>query len=383
MRKWAKALSFLLWGALTALALQGCSTSRVAPTLTLPPTSTSLPIDTATLHPPSETPLPSATPTPVSTATATPLPIPEAVWLRWASGTYTDPPTVLTVRNGVPAYEPFPTNIVYFWSYDRLSGRLAYSSVVAHAKCKKGVTDLWIYDYAKDTLEQWYAGEVSGARWSPIITPETNTPLLGVAVMNDACSWDLVILSGPNNVIATIPNVSPHFSWSPDGQSIAFFKWRAPDDQQGVYVVSASGGEAVKIAPLGWVASITDEPIWAQEYNAIFFNDNTRGLTVALLDGSANFTLSDPELPFPYLVLWSPEKRQLIVGVENTMEFPARVIVYELSEDLRTFTNKEVIQAGRFDVLAGWLEPYKSIILVNLSKGGVIWSLDEGRIVSP
>lgn len=333
------------------------------------------------------------TPTPTRlltiTATATPTvlptdtlhPTPEVVWLPWDSGTYSNPPAVLTIRSGIPQYEPFPVRIESFWDYSKLSGRLAYSTYIDNGEgtepSLEPMNDLWVYDYTSATAELWFTDSVHGASWSPVIDPKTNKQLLGVTRQINSGLWELVILTAPHQIIATIPNACPHFSWSPDGQKIAFLRWPDSYDKQGLYVTSPSGDDVVKIGdhlnPGYWYP----QPIWAQEHNAIFYDaGRTR---VAFLDGSEGFYL--PEQRSPYMILWDSQKRQIIMGFEGGEDSTAQIIIYGLSENLRWFTSVKVIPyEGR---LVGWYEPNKSIILAKSSTEAVIWSLEKEKVISP
>ena len=131
--------------------------------------------------------------------------------------------------------------------------------------------------------------------------------------------------------------------------------------------------ETRKVADLGWVGYLFDRPIFAKEQNRIFFHDNSKGLMSVEIGG---WIYQLPEGQSTYLMLWRPEKRQLIMGFEN----PYQIRIYQLSEELDTFIDEMVIDEF---VLADWMDPYETLLLVQGNSEAVIWSLDEGRIIVP
>ena len=373
----------------SVLGLAACD-SRAA-TTSVVPTPVSV-IPTATLQPsPTRTP----TTTPSSTATVipvTPLPFsgaPELVWLRYSYGTSSEFPNVLSVRNGIPAYELSPVHIAHFWDYGRWSGRLAFSAQWSTGGSQQwgiGMSDLWVYDYKTGEVEMWFPDFVNGAAWSPVPDPKTGTEYLAVAVFNpnyadcSNCYFDIEILSKRDQLIGIIPRASSHFAWSPEGQWIAFFRW--PGSDEGVYVARTRGGEPTKIAPLNWIDSIYDRPLWAWEHGAVFYPRG--GIHVALVDGSDNFPILMPDsnpvfVEAQYAMLWSPARRLLILAGEGSLETPPQVVAYELSEDLRTVIDTYII--GEDVTLVGWLVPDETIILTHHGQI-IIWSLENRASVA-
>ena len=144
-------------------------------------------------------------------------------------------------------------------------------------------------------------------------------------------------------------------------------------------------GEPIKIAPLYWIDSIYDRPVWAQEHGAVFYPRG--GIHVALVDGSDSYLLTTADsqpvfIEAQYDMLWSSQRQVLILaggggGVEET---PPRVVAYELSEDLHTVVDSYVM--GENATLVGWLVPDETVILITGSQI-VIWSLEDRAPLSP
>ena len=373
---------------LVACDSRAVTTSVVPTPVSVIPTATSQPTPTQT---PTATPSPTPTIMPV-----TPLPFsgaPELVWLRYSYGTSADFPNVLSVRDGIPAYELSPVSIAHFWDYSGRSGRLAFSArwtTEGAQEWGRAVSDLWVYDYTTNEVELWLPDLVAGAAWSPVPDPETRTEYLAVAVLNPyycGCSnlcYDLQILSARDRIVRTIRRASPYFSWSPDGQWLTFFGDLCGDKEgEGIYIASVIEGEPTKIAASWCCSSIDERPIWAQEHGAVFYP--RYGVSVALVDGSSSFpvTTTDSQLvdvDTPYTMLWSPQRRLLLLADEGGMETPPQVIAYELSEDLRTVVDSYVI--GEDVTLVGWLVPEETVILTRHPEI-VIWSLEDRAPLVP
>lgn len=376
----------------SVLGLAACNswaaTTSVVPTpVSIIPMTTSQPAPTQT---PTTTPSPTPTIIPV-----TPLPfsgVPELVWLRYSHGTSSEFPNVLSVREGIPAYELSPVPIAHFWDYSGRSGRLAFSArwtTEGSQEWGRAVSDLWVYDYTTSEVNMWLPDLVSSAAWSPVPDPETGAEYLAVAVLNPyycGCSnlcYDLEILSAQDQTVRTIRRASPHFAWSPDGRWLVFFGDLCGDKEgEGIYIASVMGGELIKIAP-GWCCgSIYDRPIWAQEHGAVFYPKGS--IHIALVDGSDSFPLVTTDLQpvfveAQYSMLWSPPRRLLILAGEGGMETPSQVVAYELSENLHTVVDSYVI--GENITLVGWLMPDETLILTNYAQT-VIWSLEDRAPVS-
>ena len=373
---------------LTACDSQAATTSVVPTPISVIPTATSLPISTQT---PTTIPIPTPT---IMHVTPPPFSgIPELVWLRYSYGTSADFPNVLSVRDGIPVYELSPVPIAHFWDYSGRSGRLAFSArgtTEGTQEWGRTVSDLWVYDYTTNEVEMWLPDLVASAAWSPVPDPDTGTEYLAVTVLNPyycSCSnlcYDLEILSARDQIVRIIRRASPHFAWSPDGRWLAFFGDLCGDKEgEGVYIAPVMEGGPIKIAPSWCCDSIYDRPIWAQEHGAVLYPRG--GIHVALADGSDNFPLvtSDSQPVFAeaqYTMLWSPQRRLLILAGESGMETPSQVVAYELSEDLRTAVDFYVI--GEDVTLVGWLVPDETVILSKYPKI-IIWSLEDKAPLSP
>jgi hypothetical protein len=291
------------------------------------------------------------------------------VWLPRFSGTFSDPPTVLAVRNGVPAYEPSPVDIGKYWDYARLTGRLAYSSKNANSIF---VSSLWIYDYATGQNEEWLSDNVLDAAWSPAIDPSTGQQPL-VAQLED---YSLVLVHGPGQITTMIGNNVDNFAWSPDGRSIAYVS--SVGDYYYLLIKDVSSGSlTIGNNRAYWKSgSSYSRPVWAWEYQAIIFPMSP--FEIAFLDNSPVFTPMTAEGYRPEGVagdnmLWSDENRWLLT---DGQEINGAVYFYQLSEDLRTVIRFYDID---WEQLVAWWIPGESVLL----SSGTIWSLEENAPIAP
>ncbi|MBE2225489.1 MAG: hypothetical protein IAF02_28395, partial [Anaerolineae bacterium] len=340
--------------------------STFEPTAT--PENTPLPINTPTPLPtelvePSVTPTksttitpaPTVTQNPITMSTADPQKIPDMVVWGYPISSTQD---VLAVWSGEAKWEPFSMKITEFWDYSPLSGRVLFSNAPTHAAYNnKSVTDLWVYNYETKQAEMLFPDHINGAALSGTIHPQTGTELLAVFQYTPDNPFDLYIMSDYKTVITTIHYASPYFSWSPDGQWLAFFRLNSTDD--GIYIVPATGGKEIKIARINFLGSTYAKPVWAQEHQAII--DNIGTLSISFIDGSDPVDM--PEGSSPYNMLWDPKTRQLLAGYEGGQDSPYEIRAFQLSEDLRSVTGDYVLAENQW--LADWVIPGKTVLLAN------------------
>jgi hypothetical protein len=178
------------------------------------------------------------------------------------------------------------------------------------------------------------------------------------------------------------------FSWSPDREWLAYF--RSVDGSHWLHVVPVEeAGTPVKLAHTMHVGYTYERPLWALEHGAIFYNGGHNLLDVALMDGSDCFrpVAADPAKTVggrrhvPWSVdnlVWSPQRRLVIVLEINDMEHPPRLVGYELSEDLRTIVQSRVLfENANLMGLGGWLVQEETLALV-IGDERVVWSLEDG-----
>ncbi len=289
-------------------------------------------------------------------------------------------------------YEMLPVQVAPLWDYAEQSGRLAFSAPhprKANISCECTDSDLWIYDYTTNEVEMWLSELVESAVWSPVIAPEAGMEYLAVVMPDpDACNcsnrcYNMTIFSAKGQAVMFIESASPYFSWAPDGRWITYYGGFCSETGQGVYIAQIKEGEPRKIAQLDRLDSIYDRPVWAQEHGLVFYLQS--GVWAAPVDGSGRFRLMTSEMEpvfteAQYAMLWSAKRRQLILAGDGGMDTPAQVVVYELSEDLRTATDFYV--AGENVRLLGWLDQDETLILAARSQV-IVWSLENKAPVSP
>lgn len=348
----------------SALLLVACSLGEVIAPSPGPP---------GPVTPINQTTLPNATSTALAVP-ATEIPSwPSLVWLPFAHSSESHDGRVLAVRNGQGAFEPAPVAIGMFWDYTALTGRIAYASHFWQPDAGTSASDLWIYDYASGKSEMWQADHVVNAGWSPARDAGASAQYLAAALSDGS----LLLFTAPNQFRMLASDASAHFSWSPDGRSLAYLK------EGGLFVIPVGGGEprrltSVSTNNVGGMGWIGDEPVWALEDRAIIYTNAP--FEIARLDDSETFipTTADgnpPEGERALHMLWSPEKRILVVETEETNSF--RVWIYELSSDLRTITKSDSFERFVSDPVAAWWVPGESILL----RTGEVWSIAERAVI--
>lgn len=357
------------------LALIACSAEETATETT--PQDTAAPVEpesvgepaglTPTSEPPTVMPATAEPTLTVEPATAVPTPtiqaeadevtaesagVPDLVWLPYGSGSYGNP--VLTLQQGQIVYEEEPAAIEAFFDY--ADGRIAYGAEFWYAAANgtDAVTDLWVYDYATGQSEQWLAGEVARAEWSPV-----DTEVLAVALHNGS-AFDLVLMSGPIEWTVLNEDINPFYAWSPDGEQIAFVR------DGDLIVTTLDGSESEPLASgvyqeSGWVG---DAPLWLPDEGLLAYADFP--VTFVSLNGAeqyepigVNGEVMDVNKR-PFQMLWSASQQQLIMQYQAM--FGSAVQIFQFADDIRTVT--EVFDLGEGTEIADWYERDESIIIL-------------------
>jgi hypothetical protein len=241
------------------------------------------------------------------------------------------------------------------------------------------VSDLWVYDYQSGTEEKWLDDNVTRATWAP------DGKHITAAVYNpDTEQTDLVLVSGPDQVELLAQCASTVFSWSPEGNELAYINARmwlnlgVDETCHGTYLVTfpngISGGEweVSRVSDFSGLefggSYVGDQPLWALEQNALIYPDSP--FWVVPLDGSPAFipqTQDNEEpmnLPRPFGSIWSTELNQLIGNVD-CMVVCSGVWVYQLSEDLSRIESLSRIgdvpqSDNSFINLVDWWQPMET-----------------------
>ncbi len=281
-----------------------------------------------------------------------------------------------------------PVEFGLVWDYSPISGRLAYASEFFHGSEPPGnvvpnysISDLWVYDYESGQSELWLNDYVNLARWAPdgeritasIFNPESN-------------QLDLVLVSGPDQVETVAQCASGLFSWSPNGDRLAYIVPASlvtgmPQECTGTFLVSGMDRgkyQVERISNLGSEAFLNNfpgaQPFWAEAQNALIIPDTP--FWVMPLDGSPPFVPQYPNgvsltdfMP-PNLSLWNIEQRQLIFHAFGGRSNMGGVWVFELSADLRSIDNYyrlgDPANEGSSDiVLVSWWKYGESILVAD------------------
>lgn len=350
---------------ISTLLLMACGLGKVLPSSLEPPGPTAI-NQAATL--PGATSTPQLAPDPV-------LNWPALVWLPFAHSSESHDGKVLTIRSDQGAFEPAPVEIGMFWDYTPLTGRIVFASHFWQPAedFSVSVSDLWVYDYVSGRTEKWWGDHIVRAAWSPVIDSNISKQYLAAALDDNS----LALFTGPNEFRTLSSDSSSNFSWSPDGRWLAYLK------NGGLFIIPVDGGEPRQLTEvvtqnaggLGWIG---DKPVWALEHQSIIYTKAP--FEIARLDDSEVFIPrtadgNPPEGERAFNMLWSPEKRILVIETEELNAF--RVWIYELSPDLKTITNSYSFDRIESEPLAAWWAPGESILLRN----GDVWSIPEKAII--
>lgn len=344
----------------TEQVAEATSEAEIAPTDTATSTSSAqaVPQPTNTLSPPTPiSPTKPAPPPPAPPATAVPPEAPALIWLPYATGNFGEP--VLMSEGGELAYQPLPVAVEIFFDYQSEAGWLAYGSKFWEATASQdSVTDLHIYNVVTGGELNW-AGQVGRAALSAV-NPITGRPDVAVAI-HRGDRFDLLVLLDPDNIIPLAEDVDPFFSWSPDGNQIAYLK----DGE--LFITSKAGGDSGN-PPIAsdiyqnsqWIG---DAPLWLGDSGYLLVADAP--FTIVAVDGSESFVpLAEDDSALvgqrPFTMLYSATYNQLIAESEGM--FGSNVTVYQFGDGFATAVVIEQIEDAQ---LAGWYEVDQSVVVVS------------------
>jgi hypothetical protein len=408
---------FLLLGFISILAA-GCGTFEVGvePLITLEPAFDTQPAQFNTL--PSATPPPPAEIFPTETSSPEPPSpdVPDLISIGHLAPFASADIGLLVLESGELTVQPSPVDYGILWDYSPLSGRLAYSSEFFHTSESNNlsVSDLWVYDYQIGIKEKWMDDNVTRAAWAP------DGEHLTAAVYNpESEQIDLVLVSGPDQVELIAECASIDFSWSPDGDMLAYvnaISWLNFGVQEtclGTYLVNFPNGisgaewDVSRVSDFGTQKfgghQILDQPLWALEQNALIYPDQP--FWVVPLDGSPAFIPQTPageepmNLPRPFGSLWSLNLNQLVGNVDTGPAGYGGVWVYQLSEDLSQIESYNRIGDApqgdnSFITLVDWWDLGESILILDgdnpdteqylseVWRGPAVWSLPDRQWVN-
>ncbi len=319
--------------------------------------------------------------------------------------------TVLQVREGVAGFTQSPVEMGVLWDYSGPSGKIAYASEFYHASraFSRSVTDLWIYDYATDTTEQWLQDDVGRAYWSPYIPDSLEPQQLVAAIFDsDIGAFDLVLVDGPDQTRKIAECSSEEFSFSPDGSRIAYKSgWYnesqpRPDECSGVFIIELEDGSIRRLTntdPLATGGWYRDQPLWGESLDALLFKSfNEDSIFNIVPLGGTEWSqvgiaesIQEDYLPTPFFSIWSDAHRSVIGQTEGMMD-PHAVWVYRLSADGAQIEDAFRVDWGEFRhdlLLLGWWEPGESVLIRDISNPSdlnplgevVVWSLSERRVM--
>ncbi|MGD8605312.1 MAG: hypothetical protein PVF49_12150 [Anaerolineales bacterium] len=308
-------------------------------------------------------------------------PGPDLVWAPYAAGSGSEG-LVVVVDDGTAGFAPTPVDFQLYFDYSPVNGRLAYASQFWHAAqgSNQGVTDLWVYDYGTGQSTQLLSDGLGRAAWSPsgeYLAAVTFNPSLGMYELG------LMGMDGSMEILASC--VSPSFSWSPDGNQIAYEAGGGIEDPpadgpcQGIYIIDLTDRSVVKISDPppsigGWHG---DRPIWAEGQEALLmtFASPESVFAVVPLDGFGAYAVSKSDtieidyLPNPLQTVWSQEYNSLVGQTEGQFD-PHGVWVYQFSEDMQRVQDayRVTIDGDELDlILIGWWEPGQSVLLRDIT----------------
>ena len=393
--------------------IAGCGTLEVGIETISPPTPFPVNTQTEVIITPTETVPPSPMPSPTPTLPENRPDVPDLVSIGHLAPFGSAEIGLLVLENGELTVQPSPVEYGILWDYNPQSGKLAYSSEFFHPSESNNlsVSNLWVYDYQTGTAEKWLDDNVTRAGWAP------GGEQVTAAIYNpDTDRIDLVLVSGPDQVDVIAECASLLFSWSPDGDMLAYvnalawLNFGVDEACLGTYLVTFPNGISGAERNVSKVSDfsgqefgglhISDQPIWAQKQNALIYPDQP--FWVVPLDGSPAFVPETPggedpmNLPRPFGSLWSQDLNQLVGNVDSGPAGFGGVWVYQFSEDLSQI--EEFYRIGEipksdnsFITLVDWWEQDKSILVLDgddpdtskylseIWRGPAVWSLVEKR----
>jgi hypothetical protein len=281
-----------------------------------------------------------------------------------------------------------PVEFGLLWDYSPISGRMAYASEYFHGSEPPGnvvpnypISDLWVYDYVSGQSELWLSDYVNLALWAP------DGERITASIFNpESGQLDLVLVSGPDQFELVATCASGYFSWSPNGDMLAYAVSTSmvtgmPVECVGIFLVTGiqSGEYQVERVSVQGTEGFSSnypgaQPFWTFEQDALIFP--APPFWVVPLDGSPPFTphfpdgVSAADFTMPNLSFWNIEQRQLIVHDFGGRSGMGGVWVFELSADLRTIENYyrlgDPANEGNSDInLVSWWKYGESILVAN------------------
>ncbi len=321
---------------------------------------------------------------------------PDQVLVQFQASGQGNPPVMRVTREGRVAEDPAPVGIAVYWDYAPLTGQIAYSPSFFHPSPvgSRSVTSLHVFDYSTGQDAEWIADNVSRAAWSPGSGPGGALQLAVSLWNNESARYDLALVDtsgGVNFLVVLVEGASSHFSWSPDGEQIAYVGSDAaptlPPSDADLFLLTLETGEVRRVGPYpaygtGWTG---DKPIWLDERALLTPARSQEGLfRITLLDGTETFVpaftpVEESQTAPLGEMLWSPPNQQVVV--EQTTLTETVVWAYTLSEDLRAVT--ESYRIGESDLLLlGWLDEGESVVVLDpVADETHIWSLGERAFV--
>ena len=280
-----------------------------------------------------------------------------------------------------------PVDFGLLWDYSPVSGRLAYASEFFYGSEPSGnvvpnypISDLWVYDYTSGQSELWLSDYVNQAVWAP------DGERITASIFNPMSNQlDLVLVSGPDQYELVATCTSGYFSWSPNGDILAYgvsssMVTGMPVECVGLFLVTGmqSGDYKVERVPVQETEAFSNnypgaDPFWTFEQDALIFSET---FWVVPLDGSPPFTpqfpdgVSAADFPRPNLSFWNIEQWQLIVHAFGGRSGMGGVWVFEFSADLRTIENYyrlgDPANDGNSDImLVSWWKYGESILVAD------------------
>lgn len=343
------------------------------------------------VSPPEESPFPTETnpPSPTPEPTISPVPdsaeFPVIVSIGHLAPFAGPEIGFLVLEHGELTTQPSPVDQQLLWEYNSRNGQLLYSPDFFHASDQNNisVTSLYVYDYATDTSQMWLEDNVLRASWSP------DGERVTAAVYNPQTEKiELIFVSAPGQVDVLSECASNLYSWSPEGDRLAFvnaISWVGVKEScAGTYLVTFPNGitsperDIQKVSDFGsqdlMGVNYQDQPIWVLDQNALIYPDQP--FWIVPLDGSPAFVPATPNgeepinLPRPFGLLWAPDLNQLVGNYDAGMSGQGGVWVYQLSEDLSRIEDYYRIGDtpqgdNSFITLVDWWLPGESILVLN------------------
>jgi hypothetical protein len=173
-------------------------------------------------------------------------------------------------------------------------------------------------------------------------------------------------------------DVDPFYSWSPDGEQIAFVRHGE------LFVTTLDGVESPALTKDMYQQSswVGDAPLWLLDYDLLAYADFP--VTFVSLDGvevyepiSAEGDVMDVNKR-PFAMLWSNSQQQLIMQYEGL--YGSAVQILQFVDDIYTIT--EVYDLGEGNQLVGWYEGDENVIILQNGEPQ-IYSLLTHEMVAP